>query len=224
MAKKEKASVNQDAKKYAKVGIIAAVVVAIAAIAALGVWDVSALRTNMTVDKALSAVTSDAASGADLRIAVIRMDAIQMEAKALKDLRSQKESFESKLRAELTKEQKALEKEKAEIEKSQDVLSREALQRRVAEYQNRVTKLQRALSERAQSVEASFQKALNDIQMKHLDPLIEGIIAKKNLSLVIDGRFARIGEGVSNLDITDDVITALDKKVSSVKMETPKGF
>jgi Skp family chaperone for outer membrane proteins len=128
------------------------------------------------------------------------------------------------LRDELTKEQKALEKEKAEIEKSQDVLSREALQRRVAEYQNRVTKLQRALTERAQSVEASFQKALNDIQIKHLDPLIEGIIARKNLSLVIDGRFARVGAGISNLDITEDVITALDKKISSIKMEKPKGF
>jgi Skp family chaperone for outer membrane proteins len=73
-------------------------------------------------------------------------------------------------------------------------------------------------------VETSFQKALNDIQMKHLDPLIEGIISKKKLSLVIDGRFARVGQGAANLDITEDVITALDKKISSVKMETPKSF
>lgn len=221
MAKKENAPVNPAAKKYAKIGIIAAVVVAVAL---LGVWGVSALRTNMTVDKALASVSSDAATGADLRIAVIRMDAIQGEAKALKDLRNQKESYESKLREDLTKEQKALEKEKAEIEKSQDVLSREALQRRVAEYQNRVTKLQRALTERAQSIETSFQKALSDIQVKHLDPLIEGIISKKKLSLVIDGRFARIGGEVANLDITEDVIQALDKKISNIKMETPKGF
>lgn len=221
MAKKENAPVNPAAKKYAKFGIIAAVVVAVAL---LGVWGVSALRTNMTVDKALASVSSDAATGADLRIAVIRMDAIQGEAKALKDLRNQKESYESKLREDLTKEQKALEKEKAEIEKSQDVLSREALQRRVAEYQNRVTKLQRALTERAQSIETSFQKALSDIQVKHLDPLIEGIISKKKLSLVIDGRFARIGGEVANLDITEDVIQALDKKISNIKMETPKGF
>jgi Skp family chaperone for outer membrane proteins len=218
---KENALVNPAVRNYGKIGIIAA---AIVAVAALGVWGVSALRTNMSTDRALADVTSDAAMGADMRFAVIRMDAIQMEAKALKDLRDQKESYESKLRDELTREQKALEKEKAEIEKSQDVLSREALQRRVAEYQNRVTQLQRNLTERAQSIETSFQQALNDIQVKHLDPLIEGIIAKKNLSLVIDGRFARIGQGSANLDITQDVITALDKKISRVKMETPKGF
>jgi Skp family chaperone for outer membrane proteins len=219
--KKEQAPANPVVKKYAKIGIIAAAVVTIAA---LGVWGVSAVRSNVSVERALAGVSGEAARGADLRVAVIRMDAIQGEANALKDLRKQKEYYEAKLRDQLTKEQKALEKEKADIEKSQDVLSREALQRRVVEYQGRVTKLQRDLTERAQSVEVSFQKALSDIQAKHLDPLIEGIIAKKNLSLVIDGRFARIGAGAVNLDITEDVITALDKKISSVKMETPKGF
>ena len=70
----------------------------------------------------------------------------------------------------------------------------------------------------------SYQKALNELQTKHLDPVIEGIIAKKKLSLVIDGRMARTGADVANLDITDEVVKALDKKVSKVKMETPQGF
>ena len=216
-------TVNPAAKKYAKTGIIAAAVVVIAA---LGVWGVSALRGHggASLTQSLSGVSADAATGADLRMAVVRMDAIQVEAKALQDLRKQKESYETRLRDELTKEHKALEKEKTEIEKSQDVLSRDALQRRVADYQNRVTKLQRDLAERAQSIEASFQKALAEIQAKHLDPIIEGIIEKKNLSLVIDGRFARTGKNVQNLDITTEVIEALDKKVTSVKMEKPAGF
>ena len=214
---------NPTTKNYAKTGIIAAIVVVIAI---LGIWAVSAVRGNggVSVDKALENVTTDAVTGADMRMAVVRMDAIQTEANVLKDLRKQRESFETRLRDELTAEQKKLEKEKAEIEKSQDVLSRDALQRRVVDYQSRVTKLQRDLNERAQSVEASFQKALAEIQAKHLDPVIEGIIAKKNLTLVIDGRFARMGANTENLDITDEVVSALDKKVSKVKMETPKGF
>ena len=205
-------------------GIVAAVVVVVAV---LGIWAVSAIRGNgdgASVNDAIESVSTDAASGADLRMAVVRMDAIQNDAAVLQNLHKQRESFESRLRDELTAEQKKLEKEKAEIEKSQDVLSRDALERRVVDYQNRVTKLQRDLNERAQSIEASFQKALGEVQTKHLDPIIEGIIAKKNLSLVIDGRFARTGANVENLDITNDVVSALDKKVSRVKMETPKGF
>ena len=124
----------------------------------------------------------------------------------------------------MEKEQKAIEKEKTDIEKSQDVLSQEALQRRVVEYQRRINNFQRDLAEKAQSVEASYQDALTTIQKKHLDPVIEGIIAKKKLSLVIDGRMARVGKDVEGLDITDEVIKSLNKKVSSVKMATPKGF
>lgn len=214
---------NSATKNYAKIGIVAAVVVVIAI---LGVIAVSAIRggSGVSVDKAIENVTTDAVTGADLRMAIVRMDAIQSDARVLQDLRKQRESYETKLRDELTAEQKKLEKEKAEIEKSQDVLSRDALQRRVVDYQNRVTKLQRDLNDRAQSVEASFQKALTEIQSKHLDPVIEGIIAKKNLSLVIDGRFARTGANVENLDITNEVVSALNAKVSKVKMEKPKGF
>lgn len=216
---------NQTKTNYAKIGIIAAIVVAVAII---GIAIVSKAgnrgASSVSVDKALESVSSDAVSGADLRIALVRMDAIQTDSNVLKNLRQQRENYESQLRDELTREQKKLEKEKTEIEKSQDVLSHDALQRRVVDYQNRVTKLQRDLTERAQSIEANYQKALNDIQAKHLDPIIEGIIAKKNLSLVIDGRFARGGANVPGLDITDDVVSSLNKKVSKVKMEKPKGF
>ena len=210
-------------KSYAKIGIIAAVVVVIAL---LGIWAVSAIRGNggVSVDKAIADVSPEAVTGADLRMAIVRMDAIQTDARVLQDLRKQRESYESRLRDELTSEQKKLEKEKAEIEKSQDVLSRDALQRRVVDYQGKVTKLQRDLTERAQSIDAAFQKALVQIQEKHLDPIIGAIIEKKNLSLVIDGRFARTGKNVMNLDITDEVIKSLDKKVSSFKMDKPKGF
>ena len=209
-------------KSYARYGIIAAVVIAVALIGVFALRGCS--ERTISADDAISEVSADAVNGADLRIAVVRMDAIQSDANALQDLRKQKENYENRLRSELEKQQKALEKEKAEIEKSQDVLSRDALQRRVVEYQGKVTKLQRDLTERAQSIDASFQRALAKIQENHLDPIISAIINKKNLSLVIDGRFARTGTGVANLDITDDVINSLNKKVSSVKMETPKGF
>ncbi len=217
-----KTNENVAAKKYAKGGIIAAVVIAVAA---LGMWALSGNGGGgASLEESMAVVTTDAANGANLRLAVIRMDAIQADADALQDLRKQKESYESKLKAELEKTQKELEKEKAEIEKSQDVLSREALQRRVVDYQGKVNNLQRDLTERAQSIEISFQKALNDIQAQHLDPVIKGIIDKKQLDLVIDGRFARVGDTAQNLDITDEVVSALNKKVKTFKMDKPQGF
>ena len=212
---------NPIVKKYTKMGIIATAVVVVAL---LGAWVISSATKSVSVEKAIAEVTTDAANGADLRIAIVSMDKIQTDAKVLEDLHKQRADYEKKLKSKLEKEQKAIEKEKADIEKSQDVLSQEALQRRVVDYQRRVNDFQRHLSESAQSIEASYQDALNTIQKKHLDPVIQGIIAKKKLSLVIDGRMARIGENVKNLDITDEVVNALNKKVSSVKMASPKGL
>ncbi|MCL2331501.1 MAG: OmpH family outer membrane protein [Proteobacteria bacterium] len=212
---------KQTPKNYAKIGIIAAAVVVVAG---LGLWGVGYF-SHPSLSKVLSDVSPNAVTGADLRIAVVRMDEIQNRASVLVDLRKQKESFENKLRDQLNAEQKALEKEKADIEKSQDVLSREALQRRVADYQQRIAKLQRDVSDRAQAIDAAFQAALVKVQNNNLDPIINGIIEKKKLSLVLDGRFARVSDAAAaSVDITGDVVTALDKMITSMKMETPKGF
>jgi len=212
---------KQILKRYTKIGVIATVVVIVALI---GIFVISKTSKSVNLSKALEDVSTTAISASDLKIAIINMDKIQIDAKALQDLHKQRTNYEEKLKAKLEKEQKGLEKEKADIEKSQDVLSQEALQRRVAEYQRRIAALQRQLTESAQAIEVSYQGALNKIQKQHLDPVIEGVIAKKNLSLVIDGRMARIGKDVSELDITDEVVGALNKKVSSVKMDKPKGF
>ena len=212
---------NQTLTNYRKHGIIVAIVVIVAL---LGVLVISGMKSSVSIEKALSDVSETAVTGANLRIAVVNMDKIQSEAKVLEDLHKQRSSLENKLKSKLEKEQKAIEKEKADIEKSQDVLSQEALQRRVVEYQRRINNFQRDLSENAQGIETAYQTALTTIQKKHLDPIIEGIIAKKKLDLVIDGRMARMGSNVADLDVTDDVIKALNKRISSVKMTTPKGM
>ena len=211
---------NPMIKKYTKSGIVATAVIVVAA---LGVWALSGSK-NVSTSDALKEVSENAVSGSELKIAIVNMDKIQATANALEDLHKQRAKYEEQLKTQLEKEQKALEKEKADIEKSQDVLSQEALQRRVVDYQRRVNQLQRDLSEKAQAIDVSYQEALGKIQKDHLDPIIEGTIAKKKLSIVIDGRMARTGANIAGLDITDEIINALNKKVSSVKMATPKGL
>ena len=106
----------REAKSYKKIGVIAAAVVVVAA---LGFWGVRYFTAPISIEKAIDHVTTEAVNGADLRIAVVRMDTIQSEAKVLSDLRKQRESYENKLRDELTRRQKDLEKE------MQDAISQE---------------------------------------------------------------------------------------------------
>ncbi|MDR1696971.1 MAG: OmpH family outer membrane protein [Rickettsiales bacterium] len=213
------AKTKMNINNYKKFGVIIAALVAIGAI----VWGVSALTSNRSLESALSGVSADAVSAADIRLAVVRMDAILERADVLQSLRKQRTAFEQTLKSDIEREQKKLEAEKTAIEKQQGVLDREALQRRVMDYQGRVNELQRDLSTRAQAIDTEFQKALARVQSEYLDPVMDGIIAKKQLTVVIDGRTARAAN-VANLDITDDVVSALNKRVSNIKMTTPKGF
>lgn len=212
---------NPVLKKYTKMGIIAFAVIVVAV---LGIFAISSMNKNTKLSTALAGVSTDAKSAAELRIALVSLDKVQMESKAFKDLTEQRTNYENKLKARLEKEQKAIEKEEADIKKSQDMLSQEALQRRVAEYQRHINEFRRELNESAHAVEVSYQNALNTLQQKHLDPIIDGVIAKKNLSLLLESRVARTGKDVAGLDITDEIVEALNKKVSSIKMEKPKGF
>lgn len=60
----------KEAKNYKKIGIVAAAVIVVAA---LGVWGVRHFTAPVSVEKAVESVTVEAVSGADLRIAVVRM-------------------------------------------------------------------------------------------------------------------------------------------------------
>lgn len=213
---------NQTIKSYAKIGIVA---VAVATIAGAGLFAIKGFSGGATLSKAVADISPNAVSAADVKIAIIRMDAIQQKASVLENLRKQREQYETELKSSLEKTQKALEKEKAEIEKSQDLLSREALQKRVVEYQQKVANFQRTVTEKAQAIDIAFQKSLIEIQEKHLDGIVNAIIKKKSLTMVFDGRFVRIGENAAPaLDITDDVVSALNKKITKVQMDKPKGF
>ena len=209
-------------KSYKKIGIIVASVVALAA---LGIFAMRHFSGGASLASAVSGISENAVSAADIRMAVLRMDAIQSQAKVLKSLHDQRTKYEDKLKKSLDKKQKSLESEKKEIEKSQDMLSQEALQKRVIEYQKKVAAFQREISEKAQAIDTSFQKALVAIQEKYLDGVVEAIISKKKLSMVLDGRFARLASNAAPaLDITNDVVSALDKRVTNFTMEEPKGF
>jgi len=213
---------NQTPKNYAKIGIVAAAVVAVAA---GGLVLINGFSGGASVASSVAEVSENAVAAADVKIAVLRMDLIQQKAAVLDNLRKQREKYENELKATLEKTQKSLEKEKTEIEKSQDVLSRDALQRRVVEYQQKVANFQRAVTEKAQAIDAAFQRSLVAIQEKHLDPIVNAIIAKKKLTIVLDGRFVRVSEYAQPaLDITGDVVSSLDKRITKFDMDKPKGF
>jgi len=201
--------------KNKKIVIIAAVAIAVIA-AGVGVFAIGGgkNKTMISAELAVAGASPIAVSAAELKLAVVKMDEVQKGAKVLADIRRQRERMEASLRAELDKKQKQLEDERKAIEAQQGILSREALQQRVVDYQRTVAESQRNIAERAQAIDVAFQTALQDIQEKHLDPVIDALAKKKGLDLIMDARFTRVTSDVKGLDITEEIVEALDKKVT----------
>ncbi|MDR2685259.1 MAG: OmpH family outer membrane protein [Rickettsiales bacterium] len=208
---------NQIKPSKKKLIIASAVGIALVA-AAAGVFVLSKGRS-VSAELAVAGASTDSVAASELRFAVVKMDEIQKSAKILSDLRTQRERLEANLKSDLEKKQKKLEGDKKEIESQQGILSREALQGKVVDYQKQVAEFQREIAERAQAIDAAFQAALNDIQQKHLDPVIDALAAKKSLDLILDARFTRLTSKVKGLDITDEIISALDKKASKYELK-----
>ncbi|MDR0448974.1 MAG: OmpH family outer membrane protein [Rickettsiales bacterium] len=208
---------NKPLTKSRKIVLIAAAAALVAA--GIGVFALSSAKRNISAEAAVSDASPIAISAADLKIAVVKMDDIQKNSKILSDLRKQRESLESELKADLERKQKKLEAEKKSIESQQGILSREALQARVVDYQRTVAEFQKEIAERAQAIDAAFQAALLEIQEKHLDPVIDALAAKKGLDLIMDARFTRVVSKAPGLDITNEIVAALDKKATKFNLK-----
>jgi len=204
-------------KKYQKIGIIAG---AVALVALAGVF-VSG-GGDKSLEQAVADVSEKAVSLSDVKVAVLKMDQVVMKAKALESLRKQKEEAENGIKKELERAQKKFTAEKDEIEKNQKIWAREALQKRVTEYQTKVQALQKYVTDRAQAIEVAYNETLLDLQKKHVDGVLEAIAKKKGLAIILDGRSATLFNAPDGLDITDEVIKALDKKVSKFPMKKPQ--
>ncbi|MBL0690585.1 MAG: OmpH family outer membrane protein [Alphaproteobacteria bacterium] len=155
-------------------------------------------------------------------VAVIKMEVLQQEALVMKSLKDQLNKFQKQLEDEGESIKKSFEVEKIELEKQQGIVSKDAFQQKITEYQQNIYKQQKLLSEKGQALETEFQKALAFIQKDYLDRIIQAVANKKGIHIILDGRSAQTFD--DRLDITDDVIKTLDNSLKDYRIKKPKGF
>lgn len=199
-----------------KFKLIGAVVVAV-----LVIWGAISLFGGRSADLSDVSATSITEQGQP-HIAVINMYKITAEADALKGLTDQRKAYAEKLNKEANRREEKLMAAKKEIESKQSVLSKEALQKKAAEYQKALMGYQKDMSEKSAAIEKSYRETLQKVQSDTLDEVISDIAKKKNVTIVLNSAQTILLNPA--LDITEDVIKVMNKRLPSVRMKTPKGF
>ena len=131
----------------------------------------------------------------------------EVQDKLKKKIKSEFEKFKE--------QQTSLRKEENEIKKKKKILSKE-------EYQKLVIKLRKKVADLEKNKKTSFNnigKTRSDAKitlLKVVNPIIKKYMEVNNIGLVLDKKSIILGD--TKLEITDQIITALNKQLTSIKI------
>lgn len=153
-------------------------------------------------------------------IAVIDSQRIGREALVFKDARDQLQKIRSGYQAEVAKEEEKLRAEEQELARQRTVITGEAFDTRRRDFERRVTEVQRQVQERSRQLEQSFNDVRGEVG-KVVLAIVTDMSKERDFALVIDR--AQTAFRADALDITDEVLKRLDKKMPSHKVSLPPG-
>lgn len=156
-----------------------------------------------------------AADAAPVSIAVVNIQQIMRDSTAAKSVREQLDTKQKSFQAEITKKEEDLQKADKELGKQRSVLSKEAFEKKALEFRTKATDAQKEVQAKKALLDNAFARSLNEIQ-KAVTDIITEIAKEKNFTVAIPT--SQILYADSKLDISDEVLTRLNKKLPKVNV------
>jgi outer membrane protein len=128
---------------------------------------------------------------------------------------SLKKKLENGLKSLRDKEKKIQEEEKTIIEQKK-IISPEEYKKKVTALRSKVSSLQKERNSLLDNISKQRTKARN-ILLKNLNPIIKDYMKEKTIRMVIDKKSLLLAD--ENLNITKEIISRLNKKLKSIKLD-----
>jgi Skp family chaperone for outer membrane proteins len=154
------------------------------------------------------------ANAAESKIAVVNMQAILEKASAAVDIRERIKKQSEQYLAEITKEEDKLRADEKKLASESGVLAKEVLEKKRKEFQDKVIKVQKNAQDKRANLDNSFKNSLEQVD-KVISEIIGELAKEKGFEVAMPT--SQIIYWQKELDITDEVLTRLDKKLPKVK-------
>ena len=115
----------------------------------------------------------------------------------------------------LKDKEKQLQEEEKKIIQQKKVLSAEEYKKKVTNLRSKVSSLQKERNTLLEEVSKQRAKARSEL-LKNLNPIMKDYMLSKNIRMIIDKKSMLLAD--ENLDITNDIIAILNKKLKSIKL------
>ena len=125
-----------------------------------------------------------------------------------------KKNYEKNINALMQKEKKIQEEEKKIIQQKK-VLSQDEYKNQVEKLRSKVSSLQKERGSILRNLDKKRTKAKNEL-LKNLNPIIKEYMQEKKIRIVLDKKSLLLAD--ENLDITNDIMSLLNKKLKSIKL------
>ena len=116
----------------------------------------------------------------------------------------------------LKDKEQAIQKAEKKIIEQKKLLSAEEYKKKVTDLRNQVASLQKERSNLLESVAKQRTKAKSEL-LKNLNPIIQDYMKEKKIRMVIDKKGILLAD--ENLDLTQEIIELLNKKLKSIKLK-----
>jgi len=150
-------------------------------------------------------------------ILVVDRALLVSQSKAGKTIPAQAEKVQASVSKELQAEAKKLNSDIEKFQKNASLMSDEV---RAQTEQELAMRQQRGLPQQAQIMEQAYVAAIQNAQNKILvesQPLLKDILDKRGATILLDR--STVMYASTDIDITQEVLSALDKKMSSVEVQ-----
>lgn len=154
----------------------------------------------------------------NLRIAILDLDAIRREAEVVKDIRTQIAGYRDGFKESIQKEEAALKTANQDLAKKRTLLSPEVFAEERRKFEEKVVAVQRLVQKSKQALGGVRANAMLGVE-KTLNNIITGLAEKHNLTLILRRDVTILSS--RSMDITVDVLKALNEQLPKMKVEKP---
>ncbi len=149
-------------------------------------------------------------------IGILDVEKIVKESSVMKDIQGKVSKKQDEYQKEVNKKQTALEAEQKKIEGKKNVLSKEAFEKESQAFEKKVNELKEFVDKKQNSLKKASLDSMSKVNDKIKDIIAE-ISKEKELDVIIPAAQALYYK--DNLDISEEVLKRLNKKITKIDVK-----
>ncbi|MFQ5765183.1 MAG: OmpH family outer membrane protein [Rhodospirillales bacterium] len=154
----------------------------------------------------------------EIPFAVLDVQAILRKSVAVKDIRKQITTYGTEFEKEIEKERDAIRKANQELARQRTILAPDAFAEKRREFEQRVVEVQRLVQQRQRELDKSRNNAMIVVNKAYTE-IVSKLAGERNFWVIL--RKNQTTFSVASLDITNEVLSRLDKQLPTVKVAKP---